>query len=74
MTTRHMASNDVSTAGGLASWAGVGSLSLGIFAFIIAEFLPASLLTEIADGLNVSTGAAGRAPSQSLPAASCSPR
>ena len=61
MTTRHMASNDVSTASGLASWAGVGSLSLGIFAFIIAEFLPASLLPGIADGLNVSTGAAGQA-------------
>ncbi|WP_174536064.1 MFS transporter [Micromonospora chalcea] len=61
MTTRHMASNDASTASGLASWAGVGSLSLGIFAFIIAEFLPASLLPEIADGLNVSTGAAGQA-------------
>ncbi|GHH42717.1 MFS transporter [Lentzea cavernae] len=43
------------------SWAGVASLGLGIFALIMAEFLPASLLPRIADGLEVSSGAAGQA-------------
>ncbi|MFH8534701.1 MFS transporter [Streptomyces tendae] len=72
MTTRHEASEDASTASSLASWAGVGSLSLGIFAFIIAEFLPASLLPEISEGLNVSTGAAGQAVSATAFAAAAS--
>jgi predicted MFS family arabinose efflux permease len=44
-----------------ASWAGVVSLSLGIFAIVMSEFLPASLLPRIADGLRVSAGAAGQA-------------
>jgi predicted MFS family arabinose efflux permease len=72
MTTRYQASGDASPASGLPSWAGVGSLSLGIFAFIIAEFLPASLLPEIADGLNVTTGAAGQAVSATAFAAAAS--
>lgn len=42
------------------SWAGVISLSLGIFAIVMSEFLPASLLPRIADSLNVSEGAAGQ--------------
>jgi len=44
-----------------ASWAGVASLSLGIFAIVMAEFLPASLLPRIAGDLGVSAGAAGQA-------------
>src|SRR4029453_7170971 len=39
-----------------AAWAGVVSLSLGIFAIVMSEFLPASLLPRIADGLGVSEG------------------
>lgn len=35
-------------------------MSLGIFAVVGAEFLPASLLTPIADGLDVSEGLAGQ--------------
>ncbi|WP_433200945.1 MFS transporter [Dactylosporangium sp. CS-047395] len=44
-----------------ASWAGVVSLGLGIFAIVTSEFLPASLLPRIAEGLDVSAGAAGQA-------------
>jgi len=44
-----------------ASWAGVVSLSLGIFAIVMAEFLPASLLPVIAADLRVSEGTAGQA-------------
>ena len=43
-----------------ASWAGVVSLSLGFFAFVMAEFLPASLLPRIAGDLGVTPGAAGQ--------------
>ncbi|RDD84366.1 MFS transporter [Streptomyces parvulus] len=43
-----------------ASWGGVVSLSLGVFAIVMAEFLPASLLPRIADDLGVSEGAAGQ--------------
>lgn len=48
-----------STAG--PSWAGVVSLSLGIFAIVMSEFLLASLLPVIADDLRVSQGTAGQA-------------
>jgi len=43
------------------SWTAVVSLGLGIFAIIMSEFLPASLLPRIATGLDVSEGAAGQA-------------
>jgi predicted MFS family arabinose efflux permease len=43
-----------------ASWAAVASLSLGILAIVMSEFLPASLLPRIADDLRVSEGAAGQ--------------
>jgi predicted MFS family arabinose efflux permease len=43
-----------------ASWAGVVSLGLGVFAIVMSEFLPASLLPRIADDLTVSVGAAGQ--------------
>ncbi|RYF17477.1 MAG: MFS transporter [Comamonadaceae bacterium] len=42
-------------------WAGVASLSLGVFALVTAEFLPASLLTAMATDLGVTDGAAGQA-------------
>lgn len=43
------------------SWAAVGSLSLGIFAIVTSEFLPASLLPVMAGDLRVSEGTAGLA-------------
>jgi predicted MFS family arabinose efflux permease len=43
-----------------ASWAGVVSLGLGIFAIVMSEFLPASLLPRMADDLGVTAGAAGQ--------------
>jgi predicted MFS family arabinose efflux permease len=55
-----------------ASWAGVFSLSLGIFAIVMSEFLPASLLPRIADDLRVSDGAAGQAVSVTAFAAALS--
>ena len=54
-------STETSTPPTPASWAGVASLGLGIFAIVMSEFLPASLLPNIADGLDVSSGAAGQA-------------
>lgn len=46
---------------GEARWAAVVSLSLGVFGLVTAEFLPASLLTRIADDLGITVGAAGQA-------------
>lgn len=43
------------------SWAGILSLCLGIFAIVMSEFLPASLLLRISADLRVSVGAAGQA-------------
>ena len=42
-------------------WAAVVSLSLGVFGLVTAEFLPASLLTEMARDLDVTVGTAGQA-------------
>lgn len=44
-----------------AAWSAVVSLSLGVFALVTAEFLPASLLTPVAADLGISDGAAGQA-------------
>lgn len=44
-----------------ARWPAVASLALGVFGLVTAEFLPASLLTAIANDLGVSNGAAGQA-------------
>ncbi|MGC4059622.1 MAG: MFS transporter [Aquabacterium sp.] len=44
-----------------AHWAAIGSLTLGVFGLVTAEFLPASLLTAMARDLGVSDGAAGQA-------------
>jgi predicted MFS family arabinose efflux permease len=43
------------------AWAAVLSLSLGVFALVTAEFLPASLLTPMASDLSISNGLAGQA-------------
>lgn len=43
-----------------ARWAAVGSLTLGVFGLVTAEFLPASLLTAMAADLDISVGAAGQ--------------
>src|SRR3546814_7784300 len=42
-------------------WGAVFSVSLGVFALVTAEFLPASLLTPMAADLGVTEGAAGQA-------------
>jgi len=42
-------------------WAAVFSLAMGVFGLVTAEFLPASLLTPMADALQISEGQAGQA-------------
>jgi predicted MFS family arabinose efflux permease len=42
------------------AWAAVGSMALGVFALVTAEFLPASLLTPIAADFKISEGGAGQ--------------
>lgn len=44
-----------------AAWGAVASLSVGVFAMVTSEFLPASLLTLIADDLGVTNGIVGQA-------------
>ncbi len=44
-----------------AAWAAVSALTLGVFALVTSEFLPASVLTPLARDLGVSVGAAGQA-------------
>lgn len=43
------------------AWSGVAALSLSVFGLVTAEFLPPSVLTPLANDLNVSLGAAGQA-------------
>jgi predicted MFS family arabinose efflux permease len=45
---------------GKTSWAGVVSLGVGVFALVMAEFLPASLLSRVAADLRVTEGVAGQ--------------
>lgn len=47
--------------GNMPHWGAIGSLSLGVFGLVTAEFLPASLLTAMAADLGISDGAAGQA-------------
>ena len=49
------------THGAIPQWSAIASLSLGVFALVTAEFLPASLLTAMASDLGISDGAAGQA-------------
>ncbi|WP_198410495.1 MFS transporter [Mycetocola zhujimingii] len=58
--TNATSSIDTSTDHKPGSWAGVVSLGLGIFAIVMSEFLPASLLPRIAGDLGVTVGAAGQ--------------
>nr|WP_235531805.1 MFS transporter [Pelomonas sp. Root1237] len=44
-----------------ARWPAVASLTMGVFGLVMAEFLPASLLTAMASDLGISDGAAGQA-------------
>lgn len=44
-----------------ANWPAIASLTLGVFGLVMAEFLPASLLTAMATDLGISDGAAGQA-------------
>ena len=44
-----------------AHWPAVASLTMGVFGLVMAEFLPASLLTAMSTDLGVSDGAAGQA-------------
>jgi predicted MFS family arabinose efflux permease len=53
--------DEISRTRSRASWAAVVSLGLGIFAIVMSEFLPASLLPLVADGLHVPVGEAGLA-------------
>lgn len=43
-----------------AAWPAVFALSMGVFALVSAEFLPASVLTSIAADLSISVGATGQ--------------
>lgn len=43
------------------NWFGVVALMIGIFAVVTSEFLPASLLSPMAQGLGISEGVAGQA-------------
>ena len=52
--------NDRDAGAGEPAWAAVGSMALGVFALVTAEFLPASLLTPIAADFRISEGAAGQ--------------
>ncbi len=52
--------NDRHAGSGGPAWAAVGSMALGVFALVTAEFLPASLLTPIAADFKISEGAAGQ--------------
>jgi len=72
VTTDSATPADTSPAPRAESWTGVAALGLGVFAFIMAEFLPASLLPGIAGGLDVSIGAAGQAVSVTAFAAAAS--
>ena len=42
------------------AWGAVFAMAFGVFGLIAAEFLPVSLLTPIADSLNISEGQAGQ--------------
>jgi len=42
-------------------WPAIASLAMGVFGLVMAEFLPASLLTAMSTDLGVSDGAAGQA-------------
>ena len=49
------------TVHGPAAWGGVFALALGAFALVASEFMPVSLLTQVASDLHVTEGQAGQA-------------
>ena len=56
----------ISTAASIAAprepaWGAVFAMALGVFGLVTAEFLPASLLTPMAESLGVTEGVAGQA-------------
>ncbi len=46
---------------GAPAWWAVISMTLGVFGLVTAEFLPVSLLTPMADDLQITEGLAGQA-------------
>ena len=60
MTSEHTAAG-TPAATLTAAWAAVFSMCLGVFGLVGAEFLPASLLTDMAQDLGISEGLAGQA-------------
>lgn len=61
MSDSTAASADATAETAPAAWPAVVSLSLGVFALVTAEFLPASILTPMATDLGISNGLAGQA-------------
>ncbi len=61
MSDSTAASADAAAETAPAAWPAVVSLSLGVFALVTAEFLPASILTPMATDLGISNGLAGQA-------------
>ncbi len=61
LQSRPQQASSQSSAPAAAAWAAVISMTLGVFGLVTAEFLPVSLLTPIANDLNVSEGLAGQA-------------
>lgn len=60
MMTLNESRNGILEAGGPAAWSAVVSIALCVACLIAVEFLPASLLTPIARGMQISEGAAGQ--------------
>jgi predicted MFS family arabinose efflux permease len=56
-----VSTNSGATVDGPAAWGGVFALALGAFALVASEFMPVSLLTQIATDLHVTEGQAGQA-------------
>lgn len=61
LQSRPQQASSQSSAPAAAAWAAVISMTLGVFGLVTAEFLPVSLLTPMANDLNVSEGLAGQA-------------
>lgn len=58
--TSNESRNGIQEGGEPAAWSAVVSIALSVACLIAVEFLPASLLTPIARGMNVSEGVAGQ--------------
>lgn len=60
MTDRNLSAG-VPAASTVPAWSAVFAMSLGVFSLVGAEFLPASLLTPMAEDLGITEGLAGQA-------------